>query len=167
MLPTTACCFYLITGKIPSALSLQSSSAHHHEAQEAAGQTFISLTPKWQAMPFKVPTFYTESISPSSDICKLRQAACYRYVQSRSDKQMRGVPSSGSTGYCDPEQFLGQNKSLPILPCGLAAWSTFNDTFQVCSYLHTPPWSTSCGERLTIRVSVQSNVTAKSKFTQR
>jgi hypothetical protein len=54
-----------------------------------------------------------------------------RYVKSRSDKQIRGAPAATSTGYCDPEEYLNGDTSLPILPCGLAAWSLFNDTYQV------------------------------------
>ena len=56
-----------------------------------------------------------------------------RYVRSRDDNQMAGK-GSGS-GKCAPEQYVGGNPDpgLPaqgaVTPCGLIAWSLFNDTF--------------------------------------
>ena len=56
-----------------------------------------------------------------------------RYVRSRDDNQMAGK-GSGS-GKCAPEQYVGgnPNPSLPnqgaVTPCGLIAWSFFNDSF--------------------------------------
>ncbi|MEW5314383.1 MAG: hypothetical protein WDW38_005889 [Sanguina aurantia] len=52
-----------------------------------------------------------------------------RYVKSRSDAQLAG----GHTldGACSPEDNLGGNSSLPINPCGLIAWSFFNDSYTV------------------------------------
>ena len=56
-----------------------------------------------------------------------------RYVRSRDDNQMAGK-GSGS-GKCAPEQYVGGNPdpSLPaqgaVTPCGLIAWSFFNDSF--------------------------------------
>eukprot|EP00250_Pteridium_aquilinum_P020133 c24715_g2_i1 orf=1-543(-) len=46
-----------------------------------------------------------------------------RYVKSRSDKQLKDNSTSDTdTEYCKPEQKLG---GLPIVPCGLIAWSLF------------------------------------------
>eukprot|EP00249_Psilotum_nudum_P015844 c25549_g1_i1 orf=535-1635(-) len=52
-----------------------------------------------------------------------------RYVKSRSDKQLLdgASVSSSDTDNCKPEKLLG-NKT--IIPCGLIAWSLFNDTYQ-------------------------------------
>ncbi|EFJ53273.1 hypothetical protein VOLCADRAFT_102874 [Volvox carteri f. nagariensis] len=52
-----------------------------------------------------------------------------RYVKSRSDMQLAGKSKDLATSLCDPLEFLGGNKSLPINPCGLVAWSFFNDTY--------------------------------------
>ncbi|KGN46792.1 ALA-interacting subunit 3 [Cucumis sativus] len=49
-----------------------------------------------------------------------------RYVQSRSDKQLRDPGSERDTSSCKPEDnWNGQ----PVVPCGLIAWSLFNDTY--------------------------------------
>lgn len=50
----------------------------------------------------------------------------YRYVKSRSDPQLRGINLLDVTG-CAPQDFL-PNGSV-IVPCGLIAWSFFNDTY--------------------------------------
>jgi len=56
-----------------------------------------------------------------------------RYVRSRDDNQMAGK-GTGS-GKCAPEQYVGGNpdpklpKQGAVTPCGLIAWSSFNDTF--------------------------------------
>lgn len=48
-----------------------------------------------------------------------------RYVKSRSDKQLRyGMKYTDSS--CSP---IEMNNGLPIVPCGLIAWSLFNDTY--------------------------------------
>lgn len=49
-----------------------------------------------------------------------------RYVKSRSDKQLLYGLSYDDTSTCKPEEFSHQN---PIVPCGLIAWSLFNDTY--------------------------------------
>ncbi|KAH7287711.1 hypothetical protein KP509_32G070300 [Ceratopteris richardii] len=51
-----------------------------------------------------------------------------RYVKSRSDTQLQNGGVS-NTQNCKPEQNLLGNASLPIIPCGLIAWSLFNDTY--------------------------------------
>ena len=59
-----------------------------------------------------------------------------RYVRSRDDKQMGGGKGTPSTA-CQPEQYIGgaPNPALPnqgaINPCGLVAWSFFNDSFSL------------------------------------
>ncbi|GFR50957.1 hypothetical protein Agub_g13277 [Astrephomene gubernaculifera] len=52
-----------------------------------------------------------------------------RYVKSRSDMQLADQSKNLATGLCDPEEYLGGNKSMMINPCGLVAWSFFNDTY--------------------------------------
>lgn len=52
---------------------------------------------------------------------------CCRYVKSRSDEQLRKKGSEGEVSACKPED-NGVN-GLPIVPCGLIAWSLFNDTY--------------------------------------
>jgi len=54
-----------------------------------------------------------------------------RYVKSRSDSQLRGdsVSSSSLDTACKPEAFLRGDKTQVINPCGLIAWSYFNDTY--------------------------------------
>ncbi|KAH9609933.1 hypothetical protein KSS87_018194 [Heliosperma pusillum] len=49
-----------------------------------------------------------------------------RYVKSRSDQQLRSKKSENDVSTCQPEDMNG-NK--PIVPCGLIAWSLFNDTY--------------------------------------
>nr|XP_016451455.1 PREDICTED: putative ALA-interacting subunit 2 [Nicotiana tabacum]XP_016451456.1 PREDICTED: putative ALA-interacting subunit 2 [Nicotiana tabacum] len=49
-----------------------------------------------------------------------------RYVKSRSDKQLLHGLKYNDTSSCNPE---GENNGLPIVPCGLIAWSLFNDTY--------------------------------------
>ncbi|MCL7047197.1 hypothetical protein MKW94_025108 [Papaver nudicaule] len=50
-----------------------------------------------------------------------------RYVKSRSDKQLRSTAYEDETGTCDPENKAANGNS--IVPCGLIAWSLFNDTY--------------------------------------
>ncbi|KAG6542445.1 hypothetical protein Mapa_016135 [Marchantia paleacea] len=50
-----------------------------------------------------------------------------RYVKSRNDKQLRGDSGAANeTDGCKPEATLN---GQPIVPCGLIAWSLFNDTY--------------------------------------
>ncbi|XP_020083659.1 ALA-interacting subunit 3-like [Ananas comosus] len=50
-----------------------------------------------------------------------------RYVKSRSDKQLKSKSSERETKTCEPEGTTGDG--LAIVPCGLIAWSLFNDTY--------------------------------------
>lgn len=49
-----------------------------------------------------------------------------RYVKCRSDRQLLYGLKYNDTSSCKPEEL---NDGLPIVPCGLIAWSLFNDTF--------------------------------------
>ncbi|KAK6925889.1 CDC50/LEM3 family [Dillenia turbinata] len=49
-----------------------------------------------------------------------------RYVKSKSDKQLRSPGSESDTSDCKPEN---NANGMPIVPCGLIAWSLFNDTY--------------------------------------
>lgn len=50
----------------------------------------------------------------------------FRYVKSRSDQQLLHGQEYSHTSACEPEE---SSNGLPIVPCGLIAWSMFNDTF--------------------------------------
>lgn len=49
-----------------------------------------------------------------------------RYVKSRSDTQLRNRGDENDTSTCKPEN---DANGMPIVPCGLVAWSLFNDTY--------------------------------------
>ncbi|KAL1829560.1 hypothetical protein ACET3Z_007972 [Daucus carota] len=49
-----------------------------------------------------------------------------RYVKSRNEQQLLHGLRYNSTSSCRP---LELNKGLPIVPCGLVAWSLFNDSY--------------------------------------
>ncbi|KAG6620217.1 ALA-interacting subunit 3 [Carya illinoinensis] len=49
-----------------------------------------------------------------------------RYVKSRSDAQLKSNSSAGDVSSCKPEDMAN---GQPIVPCGLIAWSLFNDTY--------------------------------------
>lgn len=59
-----------------------------------------------------------------------------RYVRSRDDQQMGGVPGPPAER-CAPEKETADG--APIVPCGLAAWSLFNDTFTDWRLTTGPP----------------------------
>ncbi|KAH9796325.1 putative ALA-interacting subunit 2 [Citrus sinensis] len=50
-----------------------------------------------------------------------------RYVKSRNDQQLLHGLKSNDTSSCQPED---SSNGLPSVPCGLIAWSLFNDTFK-------------------------------------
>ncbi|CAI8587353.1 unnamed protein product [Vicia faba] len=50
-----------------------------------------------------------------------------RYVKSRSDRQLLDGLGYNDTSSCRP---LESSNDLPIVPCGLIAWSLFNDTYK-------------------------------------
>ncbi|OWM81087.1 ALA-interacting subunit 3-like [Punica granatum] len=49
-----------------------------------------------------------------------------RYVKSRSDSQLRSNSSANAVSDCKPEDY---SNGQVIVPCGLIAWSLFNDTY--------------------------------------
>ncbi|KAL4334153.1 hypothetical protein GQ457_07G019100 [Hibiscus cannabinus] len=49
-----------------------------------------------------------------------------RYVKSRSDSQLKDNSSWDDVSSCKPED---DANGMPIVPCGLIAWSLFNDTY--------------------------------------
>ncbi|XP_059642801.1 ALA-interacting subunit 1-like isoform X2 [Cornus florida] len=49
-----------------------------------------------------------------------------RYIKSRSAKQLLSRAYENVTGDCEPEH---KSNNQPIVPCGLVAWSLFNDTY--------------------------------------
>ncbi|AES80879.2 LEM3 (ligand-effect modulator 3) family protein [Medicago truncatula] len=51
------------------------------------------------------------------------------YVKSRDHKQLRSKADENDVGKCFPEDYTA-NGYLPVVPCGLAAWSLFNDTYR-------------------------------------
>lgn len=51
-----------------------------------------------------------------------------RYVKSRNDQQLRDKSKANETSGCDPEKTTANG--VPIVPCGLIAWSLFNDTYK-------------------------------------
>lgn len=65
-----------------------------------------------------------------------------KYARSRSDRQLRGLDPRNKYDimYCEPILYEegtsrgrnGFNDSEFIIPCGLTAWSQFNDTFKLC-----------------------------------
>lgn len=51
----------------------------------------------------------------------------HRYVKSRNDEQLRNPNFKGDLKKtCAPEDMNGNE---PVIPCGLIAWSLFNDTY--------------------------------------
>ncbi|CAL9207562.1 unnamed protein product [Musa hybrid cultivar] len=50
-----------------------------------------------------------------------------RYVKSRNDAQLKDADQANKTSGCDPEKTTKDGS--PIVPCGLIAWSLFNDTY--------------------------------------
>ncbi|KAJ6312067.1 hypothetical protein OIU77_013755 [Salix suchowensis] len=50
-----------------------------------------------------------------------------RYVKSRSDEQLKSASKENDTSACKPEDIA--NGRGAIVPCGLIAWSLFNDTY--------------------------------------
>ena len=51
----------------------------------------------------------------------------YRYVKSRNDAQLKNG-NSDDISSCKPEDNLSNGSA--IVPCGLIAWSLFNDTYK-------------------------------------
>ena len=47
-------------------------------------------------------------------------------MKSRNDKQLINPKEANNTQYCKPE---ATEHGSPVVPCGLVAWSLFNDTY--------------------------------------
>eukprot|EP00803_Ostreobium_quekettii_P009700 evm.model.scf_357.6 EVM.evm.TU.scf_357.6 scf_357:53725-56455(-) len=55
-----------------------------------------------------------------------------RYVKGRDDEQLKGKNRAASSlDDCEPRLFQNGSRDKVINPCGLTAWSFFNDTFRV------------------------------------
>lgn len=57
-----------------------------------------------------------------------------RYVKSVSSMQLADQNKNQATNLCKPQEYLASNNSnvsYPINPCGLIAWSFFNDTYEL------------------------------------
>lgn len=52
-------------------------------------------------------------------------------MKSRSEKQLRNPDDEDETDDCKPIENLNRNEGGPIVPCGLVAWSLFNDTYKI------------------------------------
>lgn len=52
-----------------------------------------------------------------------------RYVKSRSDMQLAAQTKNLATNLCEPEEYYNNTNTELINPCGLVAWSFFNDTY--------------------------------------
>lgn len=50
----------------------------------------------------------------------------FSYVKSRNDAQLSETSKANEQKGCEPIN----NSSSPIVPCGLIAWSLFNDTYK-------------------------------------
>jgi hypothetical protein len=74
--------------------------------------TFVSEKSSCSFFPYLTKTFIT-----------------FRYVKSRNDAQLRDKSKASETTNCDPEAKTVDGK--PIVPCGLIAWSLFNDTYNL------------------------------------
>ncbi|GIL56255.1 hypothetical protein Vafri_11601 [Volvox africanus] len=72
-----------------------------------------------------------------------------RYVKSRSDMQLAGKTKGLATNLCNPQEYYNGTDSLPINPCGLVAWSFFNDTYMMAV-------STNNSNSLPLRINDQS-----------
>eukprot|EP00877_Chromochloris_zofingiensis_P001585 jgi/Chrzof1/11427/Cz05g36100.t1 len=57
---------------------------------------------------------------------------CLRYVKSRSDSQLANQTNDPTAmTACEPKLYYKGDQSKIINPCGLIAWSNFNDTYQL------------------------------------
>lgn len=61
---------------------------------------------------------------------------CLRYVKSRSDSQLANQTNDPTAmTACEPKLYYKGDQSKIINPCGLIAWSNFNDTYQVTGFV--------------------------------
>ncbi|KAJ1409088.1 CDC50/LEM3 family [Sesbania bispinosa] len=52
-----------------------------------------------------------------------------RYVKSRNDNQLKSKSAESDVSSCSPDDYTPNHQ--PIVPCGLIAWSMFNDTYRL------------------------------------
>jgi hypothetical protein len=52
-----------------------------------------------------------------------------RYVKSRSGEQLKSRSAENDTDACEHEDVTKDKDGMPVVPCGLIAWSMFNDTY--------------------------------------
>ncbi|TYI59623.1 hypothetical protein E1A91_D10G049300v1 [Gossypium mustelinum] len=81
--------------------------------------------PKNCSLSFKVPKYMKAPIYIYYQLDNYYQNH-RRYVKSRSDKQLLHGQNQHGISSCQPVEV---NNDRPIIPCGLIAWSLFNDTF--------------------------------------
>ncbi|KAK5792357.1 putative ALA-interacting subunit 2 [Gossypium arboreum] len=81
--------------------------------------------PKNCSLSFKVPKYMKAPIYIYYQLENYYQNH-RRYVKSRSDKQLLHGQNEHGISSCQPVEV---NNDRPIIPCGLIAWSLFNDTF--------------------------------------
>ncbi|KAF9683838.1 hypothetical protein SADUNF_Sadunf04G0055700 [Salix dunnii] len=77
----------------------------------------------------RVELLYQQIPEPRSTFVSMErelEKLLLRYVKSRSDTQVRSKGSEGATDTCQPEAVTRNGQ--PVVPCGLVAWSLFNDT---------------------------------------
>lgn len=95
---------------------------------KAAREAFIQTAPAEQrtySVAFTVPKTLRSPVFLYFELSGFF-GAYRRYVRSRNEDQVHG--DSGSSPSCNPiRRFPGLQTE--ILPCGLVAWSVFNDTF--------------------------------------
>lgn len=83
---------------------------------------FLLILPSTAASIFSISPY---SCFDSNTRCS-NSCAFLRYVKSRSDKQLLYGMKYNDTSSCRPEEL---NNGLPVVPCGLIAWSLFNDSY--------------------------------------
>ncbi|KAH9287755.1 hypothetical protein KI387_031872, partial [Taxus chinensis] len=85
------------------------------------------LTPKTCSKVLKVPKHMKAPIYVYYQLDNFYQNH-RRYVKSRSDKQiLHGLRDNSTIFLCEP---IAKSNGVPIVPCGLIAWSLFNDTYR-------------------------------------
>eukprot|EP00897_Mesotaenium_endlicherianum_P002878 jgi/Mesen1/2618/ME000166S01733 len=95
----------------------------------AQRQTYIqdNTTPKNCSVTLTVPKKMKPPIYVYYELTNFYQNH-RRYVKSRNDEQLRNSSTSDLSS-CKPQDYLNGSRALPINPCGLIAWSNFNDSY--------------------------------------
>ncbi|KAK8608198.1 hypothetical protein V6N13_023628 [Hibiscus sabdariffa] len=82
--------------------------------------------PKNCSLLFKTFRTMSGQAIPSTVLSRSSQRITLQYVRSRSDQQLLHGRNSRGTSTCQPVE---SSNNRTIVPCGLIAWSLFNDTF--------------------------------------